>query len=118
MVLLEAQAAGIPVVAGRSPGVENVVAEGVTGYLSDPGLATFAASVREMLSQKASRVAMAEAGPTLIAEQHSLLAAARRLNAILEEASTSRVRSEEHTSELQSLMRNSYAVFCLKHKKI
>src|SRR3546814_2507600 len=25
-------------------------------------------------------------------------------------------RSEEHTSELQSLMRISYAVFCLKHK--
>src|SRR3546814_5760794 len=29
-----------------------------------------------------------------------------------------RPRSEEHTSELQSLMRNSYAVFCLKKKKI
>src|SRR3546814_10378556 len=27
-------------------------------------------------------------------------------------------RSEEHTSELQSLMRISYAVFCLKKKKI
>src|SRR3546814_2758577 len=27
------------------------------------------------------------------------------------------VRSEEHTSELHSLMRNSYAVFCLKKKK-
>src|SRR3546814_8168104 len=27
-------------------------------------------------------------------------------------------RSEEHTSELQSLMRSSYAVFCLKKKKI
>src|SRR3546814_3470899 len=26
------------------------------------------------------------------------------------------IRSEEHTSELQSLMRNSYAVFCLKKK--
>src|SRR3546814_5019404 len=26
-------------------------------------------------------------------------------------------RSEEHTSELQSLMRNSYAVFCLKNTK-
>src|SRR3546814_8571011 len=26
-------------------------------------------------------------------------------------------RSEEHTSELQSLMRHSYAVFCLKQKK-
>src|SRR3546814_9939090 len=29
-----------------------------------------------------------------------------------------RIRSEEHTSELQSLMRISYAVFCLKKKKI
>src|SRR3546814_3998446 len=30
---------------------------------------------------------------------------------------TSLLRSEEHTSELQSLMRTSYAVFCLKKKK-
>src|SRR3546814_2376725 len=29
---------------------------------------------------------------------------------------TLRARSEEHTSELQSLMRNSYTVFCLKNK--
>src|SRR3546814_2160489 len=28
------------------------------------------------------------------------------------------IRSEEHTSELQSLMRNSYAVFCLKKKNV
>src|SRR3546814_3567775 len=28
------------------------------------------------------------------------------------------IRSEEHTSELQSLMRISYAVFCLKKKKV
>src|SRR3546814_4486528 len=28
------------------------------------------------------------------------------------------LRSEEHTSELQSLMRTSYAVFCLKKKKL
>src|SRR3546814_9060001 len=28
------------------------------------------------------------------------------------------LRSEEHTSELQSLMRSSYAVFCLKKKKL
>src|SRR3546814_12656149 len=32
-------------------------------------------------------------------------------------AHDSRQRSEEHTSELQSLMRISYAVFCLKKKK-
>src|SRR3546814_3399981 len=30
---------------------------------------------------------------------------------------TTTLRSEEHTSELQSLMRISYAVFCLKKKK-
>src|SRR3546814_2512003 len=33
------------------------------------------------------------------------------------EAALGRRRSEEHTSELQSLMRISYAVFCLKKKK-
>src|SRR3546814_3023958 len=33
------------------------------------------------------------------------------------QAVSSLVRSEEHTSELQSLMRISYAVFCLKKKK-
>src|SRR3546814_6832202 len=38
--------------------------------------------------------------------------ARRLLNTVAESA-----RSEEHTSELQSLMRHSYAVFCLKHKK-
>src|SRR3546814_9209976 len=31
--------------------------------------------------------------------------------------SSVKMRSEEHTSELQSLMRISYAVFCLKKKK-
>src|SRR3546814_8133601 len=40
--------------------------------------------------------------------------AARRLGA---EEQRERDRSEEHTSELQSLMRISYAVFCLKKKK-
>src|SRR3546814_7194776 len=35
----------------------------------------------------------------------------------VEEFGPSAFRSEEHTSELQSLMRISYAVFCLKKKK-
>src|SRR3546814_7038368 len=35
----------------------------------------------------------------------------------IEEIQLLRTRSEEHTSELQSLMRISYAVFCLKKKK-
>src|SRR3546814_5540559 len=38
-----------------------------------------------------------------------------RISDMLEELH--RTRSEEHTSELQSLMRISYAVFCLKKKK-
>src|SRR3546814_1526163 len=40
----------------------------------------------------------------------------RQLFAMLVEQ-FSQTRSEEHTSELQSLMRISYAVFCLKQKK-
>src|SRR3546814_8850231 len=63
-------------------------------------------------------------------EPMAAIASARIGAAILQDVSlvtTSRVamslplqslepRSEEHTSELQSLMRNSYAVFCLKKK--
>src|SRR3546814_7101690 len=44
----------------------------------------------------------------------AMIAAARRLG-LAQGACT--VRSEEHTSELQSLMRISYDVFCLKTKK-
>src|SRR3546814_5389068 len=41
----------------------------------------------------------------------------RHLHAAIEQQSgADRPRSEEHTSELQSLMRLSYAVFCLKKK--
>src|SRR3546814_8732237 len=36
---------------------------------------------------------------------------------VIEEMFPLKSRSEEHTSELQSLMRISYAVFCLKKKK-
>src|SRR3546814_3614898 len=42
---------------------------------------------------------------------------ARRDGAGSARARRSELRSEEHTSELQSLMRISYAVFCLKKKK-
>src|SRR3546814_2309527 len=42
----------------------------------------------------------------------------RRADQLPEDAAGTTGRSEEHTSELQSLMRISYAVFCLKKKKI
>src|SRR3546814_5483088 len=48
---------------------------------------------------------------------HSMSSAALKRTPPLFSGSTlSRSRSEEHTSELQSLMRISYAVFCLKKK--
>src|SRR3546814_20993612 len=43
--------------------------------------------------------------------------AGRRVGARVGEEVGDHLRSEEHTSELQSLMRISYAVFCLKKKK-
>src|SRR3546814_2818568 len=53
----------------------------------------------------------------LIPDQRAaILLAAEGLS--IEEAAASLARSEEHTSELQSLMRISYAVFCLKKKII
>src|SRR3546814_5072418 len=43
---------------------------------------------------------------------------AAELGGTLQSATETENRSEEHTSELQSLMRSSYAVFCLKKKTI
>src|SRR3546814_10119482 len=54
------------------------------------------------------------------ADRHGLAAAPRREQGIevdrIGDRAELAVRSEEHTSELQSLMRISYAVFCLKKK--
>src|SRR3546814_6371516 len=46
-----------------------------------------------------------------------LLAYVTGIDPSLSRAAATLGRSEEHTSELQSLMRTSYAVFCLKKKK-
>src|SRR3546814_1321795 len=51
--------------------------------------------------------------PSLLPLLSSAVRPSRRVSA----PSETRIRSEEHTSELQSLMRISYAVFCLKKKK-
>src|SRR3546814_1807269 len=40
----------------------------------------------------------------------------KQVGPVTPEVYRDKIRSEEHTSELQSLMRNSYAVFCLKKK--
>src|SRR3546814_10879372 len=52
----------------------------------------------------------------VVADLHAAGHEQRRL-AVAAVVGHGRTRSEEHTSELQSLMRISYAVFCLKKKK-
>src|SRR3546814_7399947 len=49
--------------------------------------------------------------------QHDLVRSGRAVQHEVGPFGAEDLRSEEHTSELQSLMRNSYAVFCLKNKK-
>src|SRR3546814_1541493 len=58
-------------------------------------------------------------GDERLFQQHQLFGHARvqRDRRVEIGLAQSRLRSEEHTSELQSLMRISYAVFCLKKKK-
>src|SRR3546814_7785914 len=49
--------------------------------------------------------------------QPCIIAITKTLQFVNQIARIQRQRSEEHTSELQSLMRNSYAVCCLKQKQ-
>src|SRR3546814_4515920 len=54
---------------------------------------------------------------TLFRSPEERILAGKGLTRTTARASSATSRSEEHTSELQSLMRISYAVFCLKKKR-
>src|SRR3546814_8978938 len=87
---------------GRGVPVEHTVGtidadKGIEGAVDDPPHETLAAFERRLRHPLPSHVA---AGNDDAARRQGLAAH----------------RSEEHTSELQSLMRISYAVFCLKKK--
>src|SRR3546814_4300845 len=62
-----------------------------------------------------------DGGPTMVGQIDALRTIAHSSDAVLgavhEKGGDKMLRSEEHTSELQSLMRISYAVFCLQKKK-
>src|SRR3546814_3465886 len=75
-----------------------------------------------MTDDEQARVAALEAESEALCEQWSEVPDVpaevhARIDAIDAELGALVDRSEEHTSELQSLMRISYAVFCLKKKK-
>src|SRR3546814_10785411 len=74
-------------------------------------------AARRRTSLARGRGARSGARAHLRSRQESLSPVSQRLNAAALLSLPAEVRSEEHTSELQSLMRISYAVFCLKTKK-
>jgi glycosyltransferase involved in cell wall biosynthesis len=85
MALLEAQASGVPVVAGAAGGVSEIVVHGVTGLLIPPGDApAFARAVRSLLLDRPRRAAMAEAARCRVRAEHDISSAARRLNAVFD----------------------------------
>lgn len=87
MAVLEAQAAGLPVVAGRGPGVEALVAEGESGLLAEPGcVESFASALRELLDDETRRAAFGQAALRRVAERHDLERASRELDTICREA--------------------------------
>lgn len=87
MALLEAQASGLPVVAGKTDGVPAVVSDGETGLLPPPGdTRAFADAIAALLDDPARREAMGQAARARVLRHHSLEAAARQLDRILTEA--------------------------------
>lgn len=87
LALLEAQAAGLPAVAGRSGGVPDIVADGDTGLLTPPGDAgAFADAVRALLDDPERRRSMGTAAAGRAADELDLARAADVLNRIVAQA--------------------------------
>ncbi len=85
MAFLEAQAAGLPVVAGRTGGVPAVVTDGVTGLLTPIGdAAAFAEAVGRLLDNGPERARFGANASARIAARHSDRAAAHVLARALE----------------------------------
>lgn len=83
-VLLEAQATGLPVVAGDAPGVRDVVRDGMTGRLSPAGNAeSIAQSIAFLLRERQFLNAYAAATTQAISKDHHIVSAAAALNGFL-----------------------------------
>ncbi|WP_275784495.1 glycosyltransferase family 4 protein [Pararhizobium gei] len=84
LAYLEAQAAGVPVVAQAIAGVPEVVAHGKTGLMTPPGdVAAYSAAIAQLLTEDAMRLEFAAAARRFVIEQRSFDGASERLGAIL-----------------------------------
>ena len=84
--LMEAMSCGCACVASRVGGTPELIADGETGFLFNPGDATaLAAHLRRLVADGALRARLAERGIARIRSQFSLEASAARLGAIYEE---------------------------------
>ena len=92
MAILEAQAAGLPVVAGRFGGVPVLVTDGRSGLLTPPrDVAAFASSVAALLGDTERRQRFGAAARAKVAAEHDVPAAGAALDAIL--ATATRVQA-------------------------
>src|SRR3546814_6582477 len=84
--------------------MKKIIAVMIVGLLATPGIAQMQGMDHSKMDMgQMMKPTPANPYPSAEMEMHQKM--------------TSAMRSEEHTSELQSLMRISYAVFCLKTKK-
>jgi len=87
MAILEAQASGVPVVAGAMPGVAAIVADGTTGVLVPVGdSAAFGRAVARLAKDPALRRQMGDAAFAKIRARHDVAAAAALFDRILRRA--------------------------------
>src|SRR3546814_7657242 len=90
------------------------VSDGRLGLFESPFVISFVIELNESLQPVT--IPLADARHVFVSKGF-LLKFVGKLQVPFGLAAKSQIRSEEHTSDLQSLMRISYAVFCLKKKK-
>lgn len=84
--ILEALERGVPVIATRTPGIEDYVEHGVTGLLVPCGdVAAMAAAIAELLADPAKAAAMGRAGQQFVWADRTTAALHRRLARLLKE---------------------------------
>jgi glycosyltransferase involved in cell wall biosynthesis len=86
LAYLEAQAAGLPVIAQNVAGVPEVIEDGVTGLLTLTGdVDAYAQAIARLLADDAERQRMAKVARRFVHEERGIDEAARCLNAILQD---------------------------------